>query len=222
MVSVVIPATIAEVGNNAFSNNSALTVITFEREAQDGVTALGKGVFDGCAALELIVAPSGSTEAYTEEIAESSPGVAEQVRVVDTQPTYKITWNIGQGWIYLSDSIPHAGDTVKFSVLPAQGYVVDSVKVTGANNQIVPIYLYDSTYQYSFMMPASNVTITATFTASGIDGNFGSWWSSTEYGSTMAYYRRMFYNGEFANWSGYDKFYLLSVCCLQDSAVGVL
>ncbi len=174
MVSVVIPATITEVGNNAFSNNSALTVITFEREAKDGVTVLGEGVFDGCTTLEVIVAPSSSTEAYREKIAESSPDIAEQVGVVDTQPTtYSITVSAGNGGTIMTDPSEKilAGTTVRIYVSPNQGYTLESLSVTGVNGQVVNYQTNaehnvkeNTTYiYYTFTMPASNVTISAIF-----------------------------------------------------------
>jgi uncharacterized protein (TIGR02145 family) len=47
-------------------------------------------------------------------------------------------------------------------------------------------------------------------------GNYGYWWSASEYGSNNAYYRRMDYNYEDAYYSDYGKYYLQSVRCVQD------
>ena len=54
------------------------------------------------------------------------------------------------------------------------------------------------------------------------DGNFysvginGGWWSANEGNSDYAYYRVMFYYGDYASWIGGNKSYLFSVRCLQD------
>ncbi len=48
-------------------------------------------------------------------------------------------------------------------------------------------------------------------------GDSGNWWSSTEYYNYGAYGRYMYYDDEYANWNNYNKNYLFSVRCLQDS-----
>jgi len=47
-------------------------------------------------------------------------------------------------------------------------------------------------------------------------GNYGSWWSASEYDSDSAYRRIMRYNDDHARWLSIDKTYLYSVRCLQD------
>jgi uncharacterized protein (TIGR02145 family) len=49
-------------------------------------------------------------------------------------------------------------------------------------------------------------------------GDSGYWWSANEIGdgSNYAYYRSMYYDGDGADWSNYDKSYLRSVRCVQD------
>jgi uncharacterized protein (TIGR02145 family) len=47
-------------------------------------------------------------------------------------------------------------------------------------------------------------------------GNYGYWWSSSEYYSNNAYYRLMYYNYEYAYWSDGSRSSLRSVRCLQD------
>jgi uncharacterized protein (TIGR02145 family) len=51
-----------------------------------------------------------------------------------------------------------------------------------------------------------------------IVGYYGNWWSSSEYGSSYAYYRVMDYSDEDAYWNDYGKSYLFSVRCVQDKA----
>jgi len=50
----------------------------------------------------------------------------------------------------------------------------------------------------------------------GSVGNFGYWWSAMEYSSINAYYRRMYYGGEYVDYYDYYKDFLYSVRCLQD------
>jgi len=47
-------------------------------------------------------------------------------------------------------------------------------------------------------------------------GNYGYWWSSSEYNALSAYYRSMYYDNEYAYYDNYNKDYLFSVRCLQD------
>jgi len=47
-------------------------------------------------------------------------------------------------------------------------------------------------------------------------GDYGYWWSSSEYNRSFAYIRRMYYGNEEANWAGTDKVTFRSVRCLQD------
>jgi uncharacterized protein (TIGR02145 family) len=47
-------------------------------------------------------------------------------------------------------------------------------------------------------------------------GNYGSWWSASEYDSDYAYRRYMNYNGEDVDYYNYGKGIKFSVRCLQD------
>jgi len=49
-------------------------------------------------------------------------------------------------------------------------------------------------------------------------GDYGSWWSTNEYKSysSSAYFRRMYYDYDYAYWTISNKSYLQSVRCLQD------
>jgi len=51
-------------------------------------------------------------------------------------------------------------------------------------------------------------------------GNYGRWWSASEYNSYYAYSRRMDYSIEDVIYNYRDKGYLYSVRCLQDCGVG--
>jgi uncharacterized protein (TIGR02145 family) len=47
-------------------------------------------------------------------------------------------------------------------------------------------------------------------------GNYGSWWSASEYSSSLAYYRFMSYSLESADWYKSGKNFMFSVRCVQD------
>jgi uncharacterized protein (TIGR02145 family) len=47
-------------------------------------------------------------------------------------------------------------------------------------------------------------------------GDNGRWWSASEGYSEFAYIRDMYYDVDYAYWSGHYKFYLYSVRCLKD------
>ncbi|MDR1812090.1 MAG: fibrobacter succinogenes major paralogous domain-containing protein, partial [Candidatus Fibromonas sp.] len=47
-------------------------------------------------------------------------------------------------------------------------------------------------------------------------GNYGGWWSASEYNSYLAYYRYMSYDFDDARWFDGSKNYLFSVRCVQD------
>jgi uncharacterized protein (TIGR02145 family) len=49
-----------------------------------------------------------------------------------------------------------------------------------------------------------------------IAGNYGYWWSTSGSSANSTYYRRMYYNLEYARWSDSDRSNLFSVRCLQD------
>jgi len=52
-------------------------------------------------------------------------------------------------------------------------------------------------------------------------GDYGFWWSASEYSSDYAYSRGMYYNYEYAYWSNYGKDLLLSVRCVRDAGEAV-
>ena len=59
ITSVTIPASVTTIGDNAFSNCSALETVTFEAGSQ--LATIGESVFDYCSALEAITIPAGVT-----------------------------------------------------------------------------------------------------------------------------------------------------------------
>ena len=85
---------------------------------------------------------------------------------------YNIKVNVGEGGKASSDwNAAFAGAQITITVRPDSGYVVKSVAVTEDNGAVVPVTQNSGT-RYSFIMPASNVTVTVTFEkeADGPDG----------------------------------------------------
>ena len=76
------------------------------------------------------------------------------------QPTYTITISndIQNGTIVADKSSAAEGETVKLTVNPEAGYKLDAITVTKATGGIVEVE------NKTFTMPASNVTVSATFT----------------------------------------------------------
>ena len=76
------------------------------------------------------------------------------------QPTYTITISndIQNGTIVADKSSAAEGETVKLTVTPEAGYKLDAITVTKATGGIVEVE------NKTFTMPASNVTVSATFT----------------------------------------------------------
>ena len=79
----------------------------------------------------------------------------------ETSAGYIITPVAANGHIDYSFSIEEESIVVTFQPIPNNGYLLESVNVTGGEKEIELTYHGDGTY--SFTMPDANVTITATF-----------------------------------------------------------
>jgi len=86
MVSVVIPATVTAVGNNAFSGATALTEVTFGSATPP---SFGAGVFNGANSIETIVVPAGSESAFESSLPSLPP--------VTIAVMYNVTFNANGG-----------------------------------------------------------------------------------------------------------------------------
>ena len=72
----------------------------------------------------------------------------------------------------------------------------------------------NGTDNYGFSaLPGGNGGSDGSFSSVGFSGD---WWSTSENGSSYAYFRYMSYSNDYANWSNDNKSDLLSVRCLQD------
>ena len=81
--------------------------------------------------------------------------------------TTAYTMTIGateNGSINVNDNTTLSGTLKKVTVVPADGYVVSAVKVTDANNNLLPVTKVSNTdNEYVFSFPKSSVTVTAEF-----------------------------------------------------------
>lgn len=76
---------------------------------------------------------------------------------------YNVTLNPTEnGTVRANKSTATAGETVKLTLTPNDGYQVASVTVTDSNGATVPVT--GTSGSFTFTMPASNVTVSATFT----------------------------------------------------------
>lgn len=112
-------------------------------------SGLGKVVFE-------------NTILYPAEDSKEATKATSDHLMMDRQP-HKVTvaQNIENGSITISDSLTQAmkGDIVTVTVTPKSGYKLDSITVTAEEASDIPVTVIGST----FTMPASDVTITATF-----------------------------------------------------------
>ncbi len=85
--------------------------------------------------------------------------------VYEPPKTYTVTVNQpAGGQISVSNTTPAAGDKVTVSITPDEGKVIDTVTVTDANGDAVEILATRGVqYNFSFIQPESDVTITVTF-----------------------------------------------------------
>ena len=87
-------------------------------------------------------------------------GFASCKTETDDDPTYytvTIAESIANGTVTADNTSAVAGDTIKLTATPANGYALDSFSVTDANTNAITVT------NGAFTMPASNVTVSATF-----------------------------------------------------------
>ena len=163
ITSIKLPETVTEIKSGAFSNCTVLVIVVFVSVEPP---ALAGDVFEGSNALETIVVPDGSADAYAETIEEAAPDIAG--KITETQPeSFNITVNAANGGTIKTNpqSSALAGTTVTITVTPDSGYTlnVNSLRVMGADNKAVNVQ-QTGTGGYFFTMPSSDVTVSGTFT----------------------------------------------------------
>jgi hypothetical protein len=178
ITSIKLPDTVTEILAGAFSNCPVLVIVVFVSVEPP---AMANDVFEGSNALETIIVPEGSGSAYAETIDEAAPALAEKIEEARPEP-FAITINAANGGRITTNPSGNAlaGTSVMITVSPNSGYTfnVNSLRVTDANNKAVN-FQQNTSGGYTFTMPASDVTVSGSFTQNSTGGNPG--------GSTQSY-----------------------------------
>ena len=92
-----------------------------------------------------------------------SPVSVQATFVKESSGRYSVrVTSSSHGSVEVSDSRADKGDTLRLTVKPEKGYVLDTITVTDQNNKAVKL-TQKSDLKYTFEMPASQVSIQATF-----------------------------------------------------------
>jgi hypothetical protein len=166
ITSIKLPDTVTEILTGAFSNCPVLVIVVFVSVEPP---AMANDVFAGSTALETIVVPEGSGTAYADTIEDAAPALAEKIEEAKPTP-FNITVNTASGGRITTNPSGSAlaGTSIMITVTPNSGYQLASLNVKDANNRDVNYQTVNSgntIIGYSFIMPASNVTISAVFTS---------------------------------------------------------
>ena len=117
----------------------------------------------------------GGTTMYAEHVDDGSSGhymgmytsrtESEYVQLYkkETITVYNVTVNTAaNGNVRTDHSTALAGDTVRLTLTPSEGYEIDTVTVTASNGTAIELTNVSGGI-YTFTMPAANVTVSATF-----------------------------------------------------------
>ncbi len=108
----------------------------------------------------LTVKDASNNDVTVTENAFTMPASNVTVTATFKAKTYTVTVNTATNGTFVADKTEaEAGDTVTLTVTPAEGYELDTLTVKDASNNDVTVT------ENAFTMPASNVTVTATFKA---------------------------------------------------------
>ena len=115
---------------------------------------------DGYGDLKLNIKREGKSYAYTytaEVISDTTPDTP-------VGQTYTVTTsNCSNGTLTVAPNTAEAGTEVKVTATPNEGYEVESVTASQENSTAVDLTAGTESGVYTFTMPASNVTVSATF-----------------------------------------------------------
>lgn len=95
-------------------------------------------------------------------VLDSQPTTSVILYTKATNYTVTVASGITNGTVFANKSTATAGETVRLTLTPSEGYQVASVTVTDSNGATVPVT--GTNGSVTFTMPASNVTVSATFT----------------------------------------------------------
>jgi len=159
IVSVTIPdqvdsvksGTIKQFSSNVVVKNGAATTVTWTVEgAENTDTKINNGL--------LMINENETAKQVTikaTSVVDPSKSATKTIKVVKAY-TVTIDSNIVNGTVKSEQASYLAGETVKLTVTPAEGYSLGSLKYNDGTSD-VPFY------EEQFVMPANNVTVTATF-----------------------------------------------------------
>ncbi len=171
ITELTLPATVTTIEGNAFSGCTGITTVTIP----EGVTSIGAGAFSGCSSLtsffiNATVPPAidgdildGTSAVVT--VPESAIGAyasAWSACSASIEGSYTVTIDsMSNGSVSADITTAKEGDTITLTVTPDSGYGLDSLTVTKSGGGTVDVSGDGNTR--TFTMPASDVTVTATF-----------------------------------------------------------
>ena len=157
--TLTIPATVTSISADAFAGTTGITSLTVNCEWNDN---LANVVFDDAVYERLLdqVTWNCSDDSKAAFKANINWGRFFTGGGAPLE-TYNITYGSMTNGTVTGPTSADNGTTVTLTVTPDINYDLESISVLDANNAPVP--LSNSGYSYSFIMPASNVTVNATF-----------------------------------------------------------
>ena len=139
----------AAFNNVAYATGTKVASVTFE------------AIAEGTAQFTFGDATAGDYEDYRTDAVQATK-VGDSVKV--NPKTYTITVNAAaNGTVTPNKTEAAAGETITLSVVPAADYELDTLTVSGVETTKV------NNSTYTFVMPAADVTVTATFKAKAVE-----------------------------------------------------
>ena len=154
LTSITIPNSVTTIGESAFASCNGLTSVTIP----NSVTTIGQNAFHACYGLK---SATMNNTLYT------SIDTYQVFRDCRFDFTVNVIYNITYDVTVTNGSVTgvntsFSGETIDLTVTPDTNYVVDKVTATDSTGTSTEI-IQDASGNYSFTMPADDVTVTATF-----------------------------------------------------------
>ena len=162
--TVIIQNGVTSIGEYAFSYCHGIENVTIA----DSVTSLGEGAFKDCENLATVTLNKGLKEGCDKSVFENCNPDAKFIFY-----EYAITYAEATNGTVSGAAKACDTDKVDLNFTPAHNYAVESVTVTDKNKEVTTLEP-DTDGKYSFGMPRSEVTVTATFKQVKADVTFSS------------------------------------------------